>query len=198
MTRTVKATSESVVCTLAEGERRDRGRALHSSVFAAITAARETDDGFELAFPLGCEDMVRDFVAAESKCCSFMTFTIDDRDGHTWLGLSGPEGTKEFVRGWIPKGIRVGEQGLGRLFKASGGSLLGAFVAIVLCETPLLAAMLVGVGAGSAVGRVSGWLDAGAVTLAIASVGFAGFAFYRRRQTTVNRKTRGKGSCGSC
>ena len=198
MEETVMATSDSVVCTLTERELRDRREELRSGVIASITAARETADGFELAFPSGSVDMVRDFVASERHCCSFITFTIDDRDGHTWLGLSGPEGTKEFVRGWIPKGIRDGEQGSGRLFKASGGSLLGAIVAIVLCETPLVAAMLIGVGAGSAVGRVSGWLDAGAVTLAIASVGFAGFAFYRRRQTTANRKTRGKGSCGSC
>lgn len=118
MKRTVNATSDSVVCTLAEDELRDRARALRSGVFAAITAARETHDGFELAFPSGCGDMLCDFVAVESRCCSFVTFTIDDRDGQTWLGLSGPEGTKEFVLGWIPTRV----QDAGQAHEAKGGS----------------------------------------------------------------------------
>ena len=94
----VQSTSEVVECTLAEPELRRRGSDLRAGFFAAITAARETDDGFELAFPSASADMVRDFVAVESQCCRFLTFTIEDRDGHTWLTLSGPEGTKAFVR----------------------------------------------------------------------------------------------------
>ena len=198
MEETVRATSDSVVCTLSEGELRDRREELRSGVIASITAVRETADGFELAFPSGSVDMVRDFVASERQCCGFMTFTIDDRDGHTWLGLSGPEGTKEFVRRWIPEGTRDGERGSGRWFKASGSSLLGALVTMVVCETPLLAAMLLGVGAGSAVGRVSGWLDAGALALACSSIGFAGVALYRRRATITHRKTDDGVSCGAC
>ena len=151
-----------------------------------------------ITFPAESADMVRAFVAAEHECCGFMTFTIDSGDERTRLNVSGPKGTKEFVQSWIPERVRDRTRDSGRLFKAGGGSLLGAVGAIVLCETPLLAAMLAGVGAGAAVGRVSSWLDAGGVILAAASVGFVGVAWYRRRQISAHRETGDDRSCGSC
>ena len=103
---TVKATSEAIVCMLTESEKRARREELRTEVLALVTAARETEDGYALGFAPGSVDTVREFVAFESRCCSFMTYTIDDRDGGlTWLHLSGPEGTKDFVRGWLPAGI---------------------------------------------------------------------------------------------
>ena len=76
------------------------------------------------------------------------------------------------------------EQGTRRLFKAGTGGLFAAIVALVLCETPLLAALLIGIGASSALGQVSGWLDMAAIILVITSVAFIGTAIYRRRQKT--------------
>ena len=76
------------------------------------------------------------------------------------------------------------ERGTRRLFKAGTGGLLAAIVALVLCETPLFAALLIGIGASSALGQVSGWLDMAAMILVIASVAFIGAAIYRRRQKT--------------
>ena len=198
MEEVVMATSESVVCTLTEDELRERRAELRSGLFASITAARETSDGVELTFPAESADMVRAFVAAERQCCGFMTFTIDSRDDRARLRVSGPEGTKEFVRNWVPERVRKATRDSGRLFKAGGGSLLGAVGAIVLCETPLLAAMLAGVGAGAAVGRVSSWLDAGGVILAAASVGFVCVAWYRRRHISAHHETGDDRSCGSC
>lgn len=74
------------------------------------------------------------------------------------------------------------EHGAGRLLKMGSGGLFAAIVAVVACETPLLAALLIGVGAGSAVGQVSGWLDTVAVILVLVSVTFIGVALYRRRR----------------
>jgi hypothetical protein len=74
------------------------------------------------------------------------------------------------------------ERGTRRLLKAGTGGLFAAFIAIVACETPLLAALLIGVGAGSAVGQVSGWLDMLAVVLLLVSATFIGAALYRRRR----------------
>lgn len=99
----VKATSEAVVCTLTDSEKRVRREELRAGLLAIIRSARETDDGFALSFPPQSVDELRAFVAFESSCCSFLTYTIDDRDGDlTWLRLSGPDGTKDFVRGWLP------------------------------------------------------------------------------------------------
>jgi hypothetical protein len=69
-----------------------------------------------------------------------------------------------------------------RLLKAGTGSLIGALVAIVLCEAPWVAALLIGVGAGSAAGRIGGWLDASAVILLVASVALIVTGLLRRRR----------------
>ncbi len=85
---------------------------LRTRMLDLITTGHETDDGYTLGFAPGSIDRVREFVAFESKCCSFMTFSIDEgSDGLTWLGISGPEGTKEFVRGWLPARILEGIDG---------------------------------------------------------------------------------------
>lgn len=103
---TVKATSGAVACTLTEEEKRARREELRRGLLARITTARETADGFALGFAPDSIDVVREFVAFESRCCSFMTYTIDDcSDGLTWLRLSGPAGAKEFMRDWLPAKI---------------------------------------------------------------------------------------------
>ena len=106
MKETVRGTSDRVACTLREDEQAAiKNGEERFSLFGRITAAREMSDGFELAFPAGSVAQVREFVAAESQCCGFLTFTIDEREDETRLTLSGPEGTKAFVRGMIPGGV---------------------------------------------------------------------------------------------
>jgi hypothetical protein len=103
---TVKATSDAVVCTLTDSEKRTRREELRAGVLALVTTVRETDDGYALGFAPRSIETVRELVAFESRCCSFMTYSIDDRDRSvTWLRLSGPDGTKDFVRAWLPPGL---------------------------------------------------------------------------------------------
>jgi hypothetical protein len=91
---TVKAASDTIACTLTDDEKRARREELRVGVLGLITTARES------------VETVREFVVFESRCCSFMTYTIDDRDdGVTWLRLSGPEGAKTFIRSWLPEKI---------------------------------------------------------------------------------------------
>ena len=112
---TVKATSDAVVCTLSASEIRERLDELRPRMLDLITTVQETDDGYTIGFAPGSIDTVREFVAFESKCCGFMTYTIDDSSGRViWLGLSGPEGTKEFVRGWLSGRILEGIDGHAR------------------------------------------------------------------------------------
>jgi hypothetical protein len=100
---TVKASTELVECTLTESEKRVRREELRAGVFGLVTKGHETDDGYALGFDPGSIEIVRELVAFESRCCGFMTYTIDDQDGRlTWLRLSGPEGTKDLVRNWLP------------------------------------------------------------------------------------------------
>ncbi len=131
MEETVMATSDLVACTLTDAARRDRREEISSTLTASIIDVRETTDAFELGFPSEAIEIVRAFVDFERRCCRFLAFKIDDRDDQTWLRLSGPQGTKEYIRGWLPKELQGTQQRSGRLFKASGGSLPGAVGAIV-------------------------------------------------------------------
>ena len=72
----------------------------------------------------------------------------------------------------------------GKLMNAGKGGLFAALIAVVLCETPFLAALLIGVGAGSQVGQVSGWLDTAAVVLVLASIAFITMALLKRRRSS--------------
>lgn len=96
--KTTKATTGAVACALGASELRERREEFRTRLLDRIATAQETEDGYAFAFAPGSIDVVREFVALESECCGFMTYTVDDRDGQTWLTLSGPEGTKEFVR----------------------------------------------------------------------------------------------------
>jgi hypothetical protein len=58
--------------TLTAPDLRSRATDLRAGLFAEILAARETEDGFELAFLATSADRVRDFVF-ESQCCRFLT-----------------------------------------------------------------------------------------------------------------------------
>ena len=98
---TVEATTEAVVCTLDARELRERNAKFRRRLLELITTVRETDDGYLIGFVEGSIDTVREFVALESECCSFMTYSLDEGDGQTRLELRGPEGTKELVRGWL-------------------------------------------------------------------------------------------------
>lgn len=107
--KTVKATTGAVACTLTESEQRARREELRGGLRGLVITARETADGFALGFAPESIDVVREFVAFESRCCGFLTYAIDDSEGgRTWLHLSGPEGAKEFVRGWLP--VRILEK----------------------------------------------------------------------------------------
>ena len=103
---TVKATTKDVVCTLTAAEQRARGDELRVTVARLIVSARETPRGYVLGFAPAARETVREFVAFERECCSFMTYTIDDGDGTGLrLELSGPAGTKELLREWLPERV---------------------------------------------------------------------------------------------
>jgi hypothetical protein len=92
-----------VACTLSPDalhERRDG--ALHD-LRAQAREVRETGGGYSLRFPAsdGLLDELVKVIRMERKCCSFLRFAlvVTPGDGPVWLELSGPEGTKELLRG---------------------------------------------------------------------------------------------------
>ena len=73
-----------------------------SRLLQSLQDVHEAENGFEFAFPNESEVITRmaEFIAKERLCCPFLEFTlkIPADSGPIALFLTGPEGTKEFLR----------------------------------------------------------------------------------------------------
>lgn len=62
----------------------------------------ETDNGFKYKFDGSDKtlDLLNNFIKTERLCCSFFVFTLTASSDvkSAWLELSGPEGTKDFIK----------------------------------------------------------------------------------------------------
>jgi hypothetical protein len=71
-------------------------------LLTAVQAIHETEDSFEFVFLHGSESITKlaEFIAGERLCCPFLEFTLKIGAGEqpVSLILTGPEGTKEFLR----------------------------------------------------------------------------------------------------
>lgn len=83
-------------------EQRAHHTQLTAKLFASHKAIRETEKGYEFQFNPSDVSLAElaDWVAAESKCCSFFDFHIDlEQEGYLLcLRLTGADGAKAFIR----------------------------------------------------------------------------------------------------
>jgi hypothetical protein len=86
---------------------RDRSRALREELAASTQETRAGADGYE--FRLRDDpDVFRkaaEWITLERRCCPFMAFDLRWAQGESSpvLGVTGPEGTKEFLAGEMPE-----------------------------------------------------------------------------------------------
>jgi hypothetical protein len=91
-----------VACCLTDAELRQREATLLAQFKSALTASEEVPDGY--AFRIPGENrwlaLVADLIIAERECCPFLTFelTAEPKMGALTIRITGPEGTKEFLR----------------------------------------------------------------------------------------------------
>lgn len=80
------------------------------SLFRSVLETRDAENGFEFTFPLESGTVLKlaDFIANERLCCPFLEFalSVTPNPEPIRLSLTGPEGTREFLR-----------EELGELFK---------------------------------------------------------------------------------
>ena len=91
-----------IACNLPEPQFQLRRAELLGTFRAALLETRELDNGFAFRFPsdekwiTGPEQLI----TFERECCPFLRFElqVEAANGPVWLELSGPEGTKDFLR----------------------------------------------------------------------------------------------------
>ena len=94
--------TSSACCGLPPEDLEKRRDELRSGLATRITAAEELDDGYRLRFRRTPEIIaeIGEFIAFESRCCSFMSYALEvvADDPEVILSLTGPEGTKDLWR----------------------------------------------------------------------------------------------------
>lgn len=100
----MKALSEEarLSCKLTTPELQERKKTVIADLKNLILEKVETDIGFKYRFDGSDKtlDILNNFIKTERLCCSFFVFTLTASSDptSTWLELSGPEGTKEFIK----------------------------------------------------------------------------------------------------
>lgn len=93
-----------VACTLnaaSLGERRE----MLGDVLGRAAERRESDAGYAFRFDVESVPLpeLASMIDLERRCCAFFRFvvTVEPGGGPAWLDLSGPPGTKDFLRGLL-------------------------------------------------------------------------------------------------
>jgi hypothetical protein len=93
---------QPVACdlTVLTGEERTRQSALAQSLRAAVRDVHETAEGYELTLDPHSDIVkkLRDFLTIEKRCCPFLEFAVSSSEDGTVVGITGPDGVKEFLK----------------------------------------------------------------------------------------------------
>lgn len=91
-----------IACTLTAPELQARRSTVLQRVRQAVVAVKELEDGYAYTFPSANEWLseVAGLIDLERQCCPFLRFrlTVEENGGSLLLEMTGPEGTKDFLR----------------------------------------------------------------------------------------------------
>lgn len=100
------STNIPVACCLSDAELRRREATLLADLKSALVASEELEDGYAFRVPGEKKwlALVADLIIAERDCCPFLTFqlTAEPQMGALTLRVTGPDGTKEFLKSVFP------------------------------------------------------------------------------------------------
>ncbi len=89
-------------CKLTTPELQQRKKTVIGELKNQVLEKTETDKGFKYKFNGSDKmlDLLNSFIKTERLCCSFFVFnlTASSDNSFAWLELSGPEGTKDFIK----------------------------------------------------------------------------------------------------
>ena len=85
------STEIPIACTLTPAEMRDRATSIDALLRDALLGQREIAGGLRTTFrdTPDVERRVRELVAAESRCCAFLSFAVGREDDALCLDITG-------------------------------------------------------------------------------------------------------------
>jgi hypothetical protein len=94
------AVSSPVRCLLPDPDLRERRAEIVATLGGTVEAVEELPDGYRLRFRADQAEVLMEFVRIERACCPFMRYTLEfePENGPLWFSLTGPEGTKDFLK----------------------------------------------------------------------------------------------------
>ncbi len=96
----MKVNSKPVVCKLSSPELQKRKTEIIKSLKTKVEAREELANGYLYTFE-GTDAMIEDitnFIKSERQCCAFFSFNMLVEDSIVKLSITGPEGTKDFIK----------------------------------------------------------------------------------------------------
>jgi hypothetical protein len=97
----VQADDEVIACLLSERDYAIRSEELAGGLFAMVEEIVELPDGYAFRFAGadGPLESLLEFIAAERRCCPFLTFEIafEPHGGPLWLRMRGSPRVKAFI-----------------------------------------------------------------------------------------------------
>jgi hypothetical protein len=96
------ATELPIACKLTDPEFQRRRSDLLNMFRSALRETKELDEGYAYRFPSDGNWITElaQLIIIERQCCPFLRFNLrlEPAEGPVWLELTGPEGTKVFLR----------------------------------------------------------------------------------------------------
>lgn len=90
-----------IACELTSAELQERRSTVLEKLRHAVIETKELKDGYAYSFPSEGQWLqeLATMIDLERRCCPFLQLrlTVEPNGGATWLELTGPEGTKDFL-----------------------------------------------------------------------------------------------------
>lgn len=98
--KTIATEDAKLTCKLTTKELQERKKTIVDNLKNLLLDKVETDNGFKYKFDGSDKmlDLLNDFIKTERMCCDFFTFQVTIEENIAWLELSGPVGTKDFIK----------------------------------------------------------------------------------------------------
>jgi hypothetical protein len=87
-------------------DERERSRLLREELVAETRGVVEVGDGYRFSYPGEAFVKTAEWVALERRCCPFLDFAIEWREGNdalVVLSITGRDGVKDFLRAEMPE-----------------------------------------------------------------------------------------------